>query len=290
MCVSRGASNPIKNLIIDSTSDAVVVRKGNHPFKAVPGIQSQRNTLYPAWGLPLSLHILERPIIIFRFSDHIGSVRTPCTLNLTKTMMNRHPHLPYCGDGCYPRYYYEFSANDVIIIQPIILFIRYLTFALAGRAFLPRKSAPVLTPHHRIILILREYLPGRFRHFSSHPPVYMECSMLPHPGTLAFRTDSHLWDTSTAGTIMTAVSCAYTATHTNGALRSDQQNRSANPAATHPIILTKSPSMMLIKSADTLTNPHSPANSVSRMLPAMPITFIKVFDTIDVIMSFLYLV
>lgn len=114
MCVCRGASNPIKNLIIDSTSDAVVVRKGNHPFKAVPGIQSQRNILYPAWGIPLSLHLLERPIIIFRFSDHIGSVRTPCTLNLTKTMMNRHPHLPYGGDGCYPRYYYEFSANDVI--------------------------------------------------------------------------------------------------------------------------------------------------------------------------------
>lgn len=89
---------------------------------------------------------------------------------------------------------------------------------------------------------------------------------------------------------MTAVSCTNRTTHTNGALRSDQQNRAANPAATHPIILTKSPSMMLIKSADTLTNPHSPANSVSRMLPAMPITFIKVFDTIDVIMSFLYLV
>ena len=45
MCVSRGASYTIKNLIIDSTSDAVVVRKGNHPFKAVLGIQSQRNIL-----------------------------------------------------------------------------------------------------------------------------------------------------------------------------------------------------------------------------------------------------
>lgn len=115
MCVSRGASNPIKNFIIDSTSDAVVVRKGNHPFKAVPGIQSQRNTLYPAWGIPLSFHLLERPIIIFRFSDHIGSVRTPCTLNLTKTMMNRHPHLPYCGDGCYPRYYYDCSLQMMLL-------------------------------------------------------------------------------------------------------------------------------------------------------------------------------
>lgn len=45
-----------------------------------------------------------------------------------------------------------------------------------------------------------------------------------------------------------------------------------------------------IISVDTLMKPNIPAKIVSRMLPAMPITFIKVFDTIDVIMSFLYLV
>lgn len=69
-----------------------------------------------------------------------------------------------------------------------------------------------------------------------------------------------------------------------GAFLSDQQNLAAAPAATHPTILKKSPSMMLIKSAERLTKPHSPANRVNIRLHAKPMTFIKVFDTIAFIL------
>lgn len=70
-------------------------------------------------------------------------------------------------------------------------------------------------------------------------------------------------------------------THTNGTLRSDQQNQAAAPAATQPIILNRSPSMMLINRADTHANPHSPAKRVRRRLPVKPMTLAKVLDTID---------
>ena len=39
--------------------------------------------------------------------------------------------------------------------------------------------------------------------------------------------------------------------------------------------------MILRKSAEMLTNPHIPAKMVSRRLPRKPMTFRKVFDTID---------
>ena len=189
-----------------------MVRKGNHPFKAVPGIQSQRNTLYPAWGIPLSLHLLERPIIIFRFSDHIGSVRTPSTLNLTKTMMNRHPHLPYGGDGCYPRNMRltgQTENNGLYNVQPIILFIRNLTFALAGRASLTRKSAPVLASIECGILIPRKYLPAGLRHFCGHPSVDVEGSRLLHSRSVAVRADDHLNGLATTRAVVGIVTSTY---------------------------------------------------------------------------------
>jgi hypothetical protein len=70
-------------------------------------------------------------------------------------------------------------------------------------------------------------------------------------------------------------------THTRGALLIDQQNQAAAPAATHPITFIRPPSIMLIKRAETQTNPHIPAKRVSRRLPKKPMTFIKVLDTID---------
>lgn len=78
--------------------------------------------------------------------------------------------------------------------------------------------------------------------------------------------------------------------HTKGALRSDQQNQAAAPAAIHPTILNKSPSMILRKSAEMLTNPHSPAKRVSKRLPKKPMTFRKVLDTIDSILENLSIV
>lgn len=69
--------------------------------------------------------------------------------------------------------------------------------------------------------------------------------------------------------------------HTKGALRSDQQNQAAAPAAIHPTILRSPPSVMLMKSPQRQRNPHSPAKRVSKRLPKKPMTFRKVLDTID---------
>lgn len=68
-------------------------------------------------------------------------------------------------------------------------------------------------------------------------------------------------------------------THTNADLLSDQHQNPAQAAATHPIICIRSHSMMLIKRQQRLTKPHMPANAVRKMHTRMPITFIKVFDT-----------
>ena len=69
-----------------------------------------------------------------------------------------------------------------------------------------------------------------------------------------------------------------------GTFLSAQHQQAAKPAATHPTILNKSPSIILIKSADTLINPKRPANRVRKRLPAKPMTFIKVLDTIAFIL------
>lgn len=101
--------------------------------------------------------------------------------------------------------------------------------------------------------------------------------------SIAVRTSDHLYILRTAGTVITTVSCTNRTTHTIGALRSDQQNSPTAPAATHPTILKKSPSIIDKKNADMLTKPHNPANSVSKRLPVNPMTFMKVIDTIDFI-------
>lgn len=69
--------------------------------------------------------------------------------------------------------------------------------------------------------------------------------------------------------------------HTKGALRSDQQNQAAAPAATHPMTFMRSPSMILRKRAQRLVIPQSPAQRVRKRLPKKPMTFRKVLDTID---------
>lgn len=48
----------------------VAVRRGNHPLKAVLGIPEPTGHIIFGVGHPVVITILERPIIIFRFSDH----------------------------------------------------------------------------------------------------------------------------------------------------------------------------------------------------------------------------
>ena len=83
------------------------------------------------------------------------------------------------------------------------------------------------------------------------------------------------------GVIIFPLRLSISPTHLKGSFLSNQQNQAAAPAATQPITLNKSRSMMLIKSAEMLTNPHIPANRVKKRLPKKPMTFRKVLDTID---------
>lgn len=71
--------------------------------------------------------------------------------------------------------------------------------------------------------------------------------------------------------------------YTSGAFLSDQQNTAAAPAARQPITLMMSPSMMLRKSAERLTEPQSPANNVSIRLPRNPMTLTKVLEILEFI-------
>lgn len=84
--------------------------------------------------------------------------------------------------------------------------------------------------------------------------------------------------------LLSYILCSRLSHYTSGSLLSDQQNQAAAPAATHPTILNKSPSIMLINRAERLINPHSPANRVNIRLPAKPMTFMKVLDTIAFIL------
>lgn len=71
--------------------------------------------------------------------------------------------------------------------------------------------------------------------------------------------------------------------YTSGAFLSDQQNTAAAPAATHPIALSKSRSIILMMSAERLTKPQSPANDVSIRLPRNPMTLTKVLEILEFI-------
>jgi hypothetical protein len=107
----------------------------------------------------------------------------------------------------------------------------------------------------------------------------MEGSVCFPSRSLAIRTGNHSYILTAARAIATAVAFADRTAHTNADLLSDQHQNPAQAAAMHPIMCIRSHSMMLIKREQRLTKPHIPANAVRKMHTRMPITFIKVFDT-----------
>ena len=158
---------------------------------------------------------------------------------------------------------------------------RNLSVSFAGGATLSRPPAPVFVSDISAAFIRRQRLPRELRANDSNLVVDVVCLVRSLARSLAVRADHHPHLLSTAGAVITAISCAYRATHTNGHLLSDQQNQAANPAAIQPIIFIKSPSMIDINNADRLMNPHTPAKTVSSTEPAKPMAFKKVLDTID---------
>lgn len=174
---------------------------------------------------------------------------------------------------------------------PIVsIVLRYLSFSLAGPAFLPWPSAPVLTPRYRIILILRKYVVTYLRDLCRDMSMDMISLVCFHPRSLAVRASHHPYRFSTAGTVVTTVSCTYRTAHTRGSLRSSQHIHPAKPAAALAATVKISFSITDITRADTLMNPNIPAKRVRKRLPAKPMILANAFDTIDVIMSFFYLV
>lgn len=173
---------------------------------------------------------------------------------------------------------------------PIVSVLRYLSFSLTGPASLPWPSAPVLSPHYRIILILRKYVVTDLRDICRDVSVDVISLVCFHPCPIAVRASHHPYRFSTAGTVVTTVSCTYRTTHTRGSLRSSQQIHPAKPAAALAATVRMSLSITDITRADTLMNPNIPAKRVRKRLPAKPMILANAFDTIDVIMSFFYLV
>mgnify|MGYP003293488295 CR=1 FL=1 len=105
-----------------------------------------------------------------------------------------------------PQYYYashgKHSANDVIIIQPIVSEILWnLTLTLAGRALLYRITAELLTGHYRGILISRETLPSQFRHRYGHMLRDM-VGFIYYPLAITVRASHHPYRLTAAGTVI----------------------------------------------------------------------------------------
>jgi len=106
-----------------------------------------------------------------------------------------------------PQYYYaphgKYSANDVIIIQPIVSEILWdLTLTLAGGALFPWPSAPILSPHYRSILILRKYFVTYPCYRCGDVSMDMICLVWSHPRTIAIRASHHPYRLTAAGTVI----------------------------------------------------------------------------------------
>lgn len=165
----------------------------------------------------------------------------------------------------------------------VSIFFRNLAITFAGRAAFSWQLAIVLSFQGCNILVTRKKIPAYRCDFNVFPGMNIKSSMWRISGSLAVWTSNHSYFLTAAGAVITAVSCTDRAAHLKGSLRSDQQNRAAAPAATHPIIFMRSRSIIDMKKAERLTKLHIPANRVSSNAPAKPITLIKVLDTIDFI-------
>ena len=161
-----------------------------------------------------------------------------------------------------------------------------LALTLASGTGFSWPSAPVLSEISCRILVLRDGQPCKLGASDGHSVVNVKCLVGSITRTLAIWTSDHADFFSAAWAATAVVALTNRTTHTKGSLRRDQQNQAAAPAATHPIIVKRSPSMMLIKRAARLVNAQNPAKRVRKRLPAKPITFMKVLDTICSILSF----
>ena len=160
---------------------------------------------------------------------------------------------------------------------------RNLAITLAGRAAFAWELAIVLSFLRCDILVIRKQIPAYRCDFNVFPGMNIKGSMWRISGSVAIRAGDHVHILRTAWTAAAVVALTYRAAHLNGFLRSDQQNRAAAPATTHPIIFMRSCSIINMNKAERLTKLHIPANRVSSNDPAKPITLIKVLDTIDFI-------
>ena len=95
-------------------------------------------------------------------------------------------------------------------------------------------------------------------------------SLIINSQPFTFRAFNHIKIFRAAGAVLTAISCTYRTTHTNGALRIDQQHHARNPHTTLIAVVMKSPSIALMTSAPMHENPKNPAKIVSIRQPRNP--------------------
>ena len=174
-------------------------------------------------------------------------------------------------------------------LRPIVSIVFwYLSFPLAGRTFLHNTLAPPQSERPCHILISGKNHKGQFSHLLESP-VQSVKGIVMESYSLAIGTFHHADILSTAGAVVTAVSCTDRATHTSVHFLTDQHTHAQNANPTHPMKPMMSGSTMDAIRVTMPTIANIPAKIVSRTLPANPKTFMKVFDTILSILLLLLL-
>lgn len=174
-------------------------------------------------------------------------------------------------------------------LRPIVSIVFwYLSFPLAGRTFLHNALAPPQSERPCHILISGKNRKGQFSHLLESPVLGVE-GIVMKSLPLAIRALHHANILSTAGAVVTAVSCTDRATHTSVHFLTDQHTHAQHANPTHPMKPMMFGSTMDAIRATMPTIANTPAKIVSRTLPANPMTFMKVFDTILSILLLLLL-
>ena len=173
---------------------------------------------------------------------------------------------------------YNLKTPYIMCSRLFLIILRNLSLSLAGRTFLPRKSAPVLASLECRILIPRQHHPADLGTFHRYPSMNVESLIRCVSRSLAVRTSRHPYILTTAGTVITAVSRTYRTTHTRASLLNDQHQYPAQANAIHPATSSRSQLIMLITRSPRLINPNNPANTVRKMHPANPIALTITFS------------
>ena len=158
--------------------------------------------------------------------------------------------------------------------------LRDLALALACLTCAGKPAVSSAHRRGRVLVVGRVVV--RYLVASDGDPVYpVEDLVVSLSRALAVGTSDHPYLLSTAGAVITAVSCTNRTAHTSASLRTDQSIHATNPANAERMTERMSLSTIDITRLPIDSIANTPAKIVRRRLAKKPMTFRKVFDTFD---------